>query len=426
MLAASICVAGATTVASLASPAAASAQTVNRRAVSAQAGTAPVPQPATVRLPPPPSTNVYKPPASIATDCSVNVTPALLTWIATVPDNSTLSFATNGCYRIDDSLVLWERNGLTFEGNGATFRAFTISSPLSNNAQERRHIWFRGGSNITLRDLTVRGVNTDHKYHTAYAFQAGITLWGVQGALIDNVNITEVYGDYVTIANSGDAGSPNKLWPSDITIRNSTFSFAGRQGFGISAGQHLAILNNVVNDPSLDYVDIEPDSSTVTDAQGHMLGDGVKDFSILSNTFNGRSMFFANTGHSAVTDGVQIRNNTIHGATIAVWVVGTPAQPRGDFVIANNTSDAELYSPRGLMEFTSTFNVSITGNTQAFYAAAKGQNAAVEVWGSNNVTVTSNVFADTTNVMVVDGARFGVAWTGAASTRCSETSNNKA
>src|ERR1017187_1469429 len=42
--------------------------------------------------------NVYTPPSSIPSDCSKDVAPALNKWIATVPSNSTIQFASKACY----------------------------------------------------------------------------------------------------------------------------------------------------------------------------------------------------------------------------------------------------------------------------------------------------------------------------------------
>ena len=67
------------------------------------------------------ATTVAAVPASIPSDCSRDVSAELLAWIASVPDGSTLRFAANGCYRVDRTLTIQYRNGLTFEGNGATF-----------------------------------------------------------------------------------------------------------------------------------------------------------------------------------------------------------------------------------------------------------------------------------------------------------------
>ncbi|MBK5288025.1 MAG: hypothetical protein JJE46_06110, partial [Acidimicrobiia bacterium] len=100
-------------------------------------------------------------PTSIAADCSRDVTAELNAWIAITPDNTTLAFAPNGCYRVDGTLLVVDRTGLVFEGNHATFRAVTDGSELVNPTKVRmRAMWqFGGGSHLTVRDLVVVGAN---------------------------------------------------------------------------------------------------------------------------------------------------------------------------------------------------------------------------------------------------------------------------
>ena len=73
--------------------------------------------------------SVYKVPTSIAADCSVNVTAALQAWLDSLPDGATALLAAGGCYRVDGTPQLIDRNGLTIDGNGSTLRAFTDGPP---------------------------------------------------------------------------------------------------------------------------------------------------------------------------------------------------------------------------------------------------------------------------------------------------------
>ena len=88
---------------------------------AATAGASQAATPASV----PPTSSV---PSTIAADCSVDVSSALTSWVTTVPDNSVISFPTNGCYRIDSTVELDGRNGLDFEGNGSTLTATTVET----------------------------------------------------------------------------------------------------------------------------------------------------------------------------------------------------------------------------------------------------------------------------------------------------------
>jgi hypothetical protein len=63
------------------------------------------------------SSNVYPVPASVPTGCSTDATSQIRSWIASVPDDSTLRFGAAACYRIEGTLELKNRN-LIFDGNG--------------------------------------------------------------------------------------------------------------------------------------------------------------------------------------------------------------------------------------------------------------------------------------------------------------------
>jgi hypothetical protein len=110
--------------------------------------------------PTPAGTAGFTVPATIPADCSRDVSAELNAWVASVPDGSTLQFAPAGCYRVDRKLTVRDRNGLTFEGNGATFRAFTDGRELPpSEARTRSMFTFWQGSNLTVRNTIVRGAN---------------------------------------------------------------------------------------------------------------------------------------------------------------------------------------------------------------------------------------------------------------------------
>jgi uncharacterized protein YjdB len=198
---------------------------------------------------------VYTVPADIKADCSVDVTGALLKWIASVPNNSTLQFGTNACYRIDSGLVIDDRIGLTFEGNGSTFQVFT-------QGHGQRANWiFRGGSNLTLRNMIARGANpnaglAENAYVRALEWQHGYRLRGVQGAVLDNVQAYDVYGDYVNLSHDNRVtfpGPPNR----NIVVKNGRFERNGRYGFTITNAEDVVFDNNYLGETRWSHINIE-------------------------------------------------------------------------------------------------------------------------------------------------------------------------
>ncbi|MEO7836780.1 MAG: right-handed parallel beta-helix repeat-containing protein, partial [Acidimicrobiales bacterium] len=248
----------------------------------------------------------FSPPAGVATDCSVDVTGKLNRWISTVPDGSTLTFTPGGCYRIEGTVLVKNRHRLTFEGNGATLRAFTDGTGYVDNLQTRNHFYLWGGSDLTVRNLKVQGVNTDHRYHAKYAGQRGFRIAGVQGALLENLTIFEVRGDFIEV-------DPDYYqtwrWSSDITIRNSTFDYSGRQGFSITGGRRIVFRDNHIAGAALSVFDIEPDSGTGQDVEGFPTYGGAADVQIVNNDVGpGGILFFGNvvTNPDVVTKDIEI------------------------------------------------------------------------------------------------------------------------
>src|SRR5215203_3956987 len=90
-------------------------------------------------------------PATLASNCSVDVTAALLKWIGSIPDNSILTFGAAKCYRIDGTVELSNRSGLILQGNGSTFKS---GNPMvSGNKADDQRAMFRviDSSPISLR-----------------------------------------------------------------------------------------------------------------------------------------------------------------------------------------------------------------------------------------------------------------------------------
>ena len=103
--------------------------------------------------PPPPGASVSSPPASIVSNCTLPVEDQLMAWLDTVPDNSVVQFPPGACYGLDDTITMEDRVGLTIDGNGSTFKALT---PGTGNRDNWR---IEGGTNITLKNMIVRGAN---------------------------------------------------------------------------------------------------------------------------------------------------------------------------------------------------------------------------------------------------------------------------
>jgi hypothetical protein len=319
-------------------------------------------------------------PTNIPSDCSRDVTDALVSWIKSVPDGATLSFAAGGCYRVDGSLIIKKRSHLTFEGNGATIKAG------SDGNRDRVHVWFLGGSAITVRDLTIRGANphagaTAAAYVPTRAFQHGFDFRGVDGGLLDHVQVYDVYGDFVYIGADGDTGE----WSHNIRITNSTFDGSGRQGISVTAADHVTIQHNTIRNVARSMFDLEPNNPD-QGAQKILIDHNV--------TGAAKNFWIASKGSGSKID-FTVTNNTMKTATgNLIWIYGVQDGYRGPLVIENNhfrvggTVNDE--STKGAFFFAKVSGVTIKGN-QVVFPAGRGI-PAVEIRDSKGLDISGNMF----------------------------------
>jgi hypothetical protein len=74
---------------------------------------------------------VFTPPSTIASDCSVDVTKPLYDWINTLPQGSSsapteVEFRSGGCYQVDGMIFLRGLSDFVFDGNGALFEQTSV------------------------------------------------------------------------------------------------------------------------------------------------------------------------------------------------------------------------------------------------------------------------------------------------------------
>ena len=280
-------------------------------------------------------------PETVPSDCSVDVTQKLATFIAHAPRGSTVVLAEDGCYRLDGSLIIYQRKDLTIDGNGATLKAMT---PGDRN---RRHVWIRGGKNLTIRDLTVQGANpnaddVEESYVGQKAFQHGFAIQGVDKATLDRVTVNAVYGDAVYIGSDGS----DATWSRDITITNSSFEGAGRQGFAVVAGKRIVFDRNRLANAGQSLIDLEANS-----AEG-----GAVDVRITRNTTGAAKHFWlANKGAGLEIRDIVVKDNKATEATAGlVFVYGPLTGYRGPYAFIGN-------------EFMITDRVADEGSQGAFF-----------------------------------------------------------
>jgi hypothetical protein len=195
---------------------------------------------------------VYHVPASIVDDGSVDVTAEIRSWIADVPNGSTLRFKAGATYNVDSTgLSIPYREDLELDGNGATFTTPTYSS--SNT----RTVWrfSAGGRNIIIRNMTLIGANATAGYSGPYVpsieGQHGISIRTVQGMLIEDVTIRKVYGDCIYV---GGGTGPTR----NLIVRRVHGEGTGRHGIGLTNNIGVLVEDCYFGAIRWSGIDIEP------------------------------------------------------------------------------------------------------------------------------------------------------------------------
>jgi hypothetical protein len=180
-------------------------------------------------------------------------------WLATFPDGATVDLA-GGCYLSNGTVDLVRRNDITIEGSGATIRAGVDAPAYTNRAQLGVNL----GSNITIRNLTLRGTHTVAQYDSAHEWDHNLRIFGTDGVLVDNVSFRNAWGDAVTVSPGGswDATGAGAVMARNVTVQASSVDTTGRMGFACTGCKNLLIRDNVITNIGYHVVDVEVEGET--------------------------------------------------------------------------------------------------------------------------------------------------------------------
>ena len=206
---------------------------------------------------------------SVVSDCSKPVDAEIVAFLASVADGGTARFGAGKCYAHNSVIVLTNRSNVTVDGNGATFHKLTAPAPGQINSQNGS--WrVSSGTNITIRQMTIRGSYAPPVRGTpgqGLNYEHGIALWGVQGAKVLGVTVSNVDGD-CAVADPDIAAAQNPVIGGDYRkvnptrnalIDHLTCSGAGRQGVASTHAEYLTIQNSEISNVQQNAIDIEID-----------------------------------------------------------------------------------------------------------------------------------------------------------------------
>jgi hypothetical protein len=312
---------------------------------------------------------VYQVPATISGDCTVDVTQPLLNWIASVPDNSVLSFSSGACYRIEGTLEITNRHGLTFDGNGASFRATSVAAA--------RPQWrLVEGGNFVLRDMTIDGGDAQGgTFNAALQHSHGVELMGPSGVDIDNVTIANVYGDCVYVGQ----GWYSKNWSSNIHVHDGSCARSGRMGVAVTAGRNVLVERMSFSQIGMTVFDVEPNGA----------GFGASGVTFANNHVRSVEMFDA-VGDGPV-DSITVSGNTITGGGTHMVAIAKPGQRHSNIAITGNVSDTPYANPGSVaIDIVRVDGVTVIGNSLPLGAPNM---ALVDASESCGVDVSGNTYS---------------------------------
>jgi hypothetical protein len=341
------------------------------------------------------------PPASIARDCSRDVTDALQSWIDGVPDGSTMSLPAHACYRVEGTLQIDDRHDLLFEGNGATLVAKTRGKGSRLRVRGRSMLAVRQSTNITVRDLAVKGANphagtSDAAYQPDFEAQHAFQLNAVDGVLLDRVAASDVYGDFVYLG--GAARTPSRR----VTVARSHFDRSGRQGISVTYGDDVTIVGNEIANVARSLFDLEPNRRN----------QEVRRLRIEANTTGPvKNFFLANKGSGVDIGDVTVVDNVMRAPSGGlVLVFGPKWGKRGPFTFERNVlrvsgavTDEDAV---GAFVFANAANVELRDNV--LYAPTGRRMPAVELRAADDVLIAGNRFNGTAKDVDADRASRGV------------------
>ena len=267
---------------------------------------------------------------------------ALINFIGTVPDGSTIVFKAGGTYRVDKAIRFANRSNLTLDGNGATLRG-------NGGTTEASSIFWLGSygdSGITIENFTMVGNDPSPGVYSPGSEGAhGVLVDGGTNIQVVNVTISAVWGDCFYVGS----------WATDVSFRDSTCASAGRQGVTITAGKNVTVER--VSFPKSGYCtfDVEPNVSSEGGTniifKNNTAGTFGQDFAAVEGSHTG-----------AAINGITFSGNTITGGTLFTAIDNGGTSRMHNIVFTNNTSTVKGYGP--VLRFAHIDGLTVTGNVQ--------------------------------------------------------------
>ena len=270
-------------------------------------------------------------PASIATDCSRDVSSELNGWLASLPSSGVRAVLPRGaCYRTDTAITLSGKMNWVVDGSSSTLRRDRATPAALKYPANNRHFAVVGGSNIVVRDLRVSGLNvvSDVPKYAEYGtyvreleFEHAFSAWNSNRLLFQDLRVDAVFGDGVYLHSD----------VKDVTLHRADIARNGRQGVGVLASRVL-IDGVTLRSSRRAGFDLEPDLRPMSDVE------------VRNSTISSHLLAFASGGPGNV-DRIHLHHNTIRKSGVPFLYAAREGHTRNDWTITDNWVQPYLGSP---------------------------------------------------------------------------------
>lgn len=313
-------------------------------------------------------------PSSIDGSGATDVSAAMAAFFRGVPDGSSVRLQPGATYRMEETLLFTKRHDLRIDGMGATIFATTPGDRVRANMR------FVLSSNIMVSNLTIRGANpnaglADEAQVLSKEGQHGIDVRSTTGFLLNQVTITDTYGDFVYLGR-WSAGR----WSTGAIITNNTFARSGRHAITLTAAENVLIENN-----NIDLIRF-----ATFDLEAHHPGFGMKNVTIRNNIIgDGRGLLVASVG-TGDRDNFVFENNQVN-RTLDIRMSSEDGAQQSNWRIAGNVGATNAGNAmQAAMMFDHLDGLVVTGNYQSF--DPKRSMVGVKVDTSCDVAVSGNTY----------------------------------
>jgi len=332
-----------------------------------------------------PDTGCITVPGRVPADGSMNVTTQLQTVIDTVPDGRCLSFPAGAQYRSNGELTIFDRHDFILVGNGARLFTNVTGRVITDGTDhsERQQLAIVSGSNITVEGLVIDGPNPRARFVLVYELEAGVKVSGTQGAVLRDLRIKQVYGDFVQIGDWG-GGSGNPQPSRDVLITGGDFDVSGRVSVDLSnSSEDVVIDGNSFNKVARSGINLEI-----------LPGKHVSRLTVSNNIWSKFGLFWVGSQARGPATDITFVGNQLVGETMQVKLGPNDASGvrHANWTFDSNISDTEMHGSEGIYMLRNMDGVTVTGNVQPFEAGSAGVIFTIDdVCG---VTVGENVFTN--------------------------------